>query len=129
MATHRTDVVLEAQALAAGGWGPYVIAKIFKKRGTPVSGKTIQDWIDPRIAERRRDAQRKRMRRINAARTRGRLGAGPPRSPEFRLARMQSLRDLGMSYNAIAIVMNFDFLDEMLTGDRVRNMVRAREQS
>jgi hypothetical protein len=66
-------------------------------------------WINPYTAERRRAENRQRMRRLKAKRSGGRLGAGPPRSPEFKLERMRSLKARGMSYGGIAIAMSFDF--------------------
>lgn len=125
MSTHNTEAVKEAKHLFRNGWKPYSIAKLFKRRGNAVSETTVTAWVDPETAERRRAEGRQRARAKSAAKTRGRLGAGPPRSPEFKIARMRSLRDLGVSYAAIATVMNFDFPDDDITEMDVRQMVSA----
>ncbi len=113
-------LVAEANRLHDGGWSAYAIAALFRRRGTHVDERTVKAWVDPDTAARRREQTRQRMRRINAERTGGRLGAGPPRSPDFRFARIVSLRALGLSRAAVAKVMTFDFPDTPVTEAEVR---------
>ena len=117
---HSTAIVQEALRLHEGGWSARGIARILRQRGIVVSDSTIGTWVDPSILERRRAKARTRARREWAARCGGRLASGPRRSPEFRLARMQSLQQLGLSIQAIATVMTFDFPDQPLTVWQVR---------
>lgn len=84
-------------------------------------------WINPYTAERRRAENRQRMRRVKAKRSGGRLGAGPPRSPEFKLERMRSLKVRGMSYGGIAIAMSFDFPETPINADQVRYALQRDE--
>ena len=105
-----------ARRLHSGGWSPRRIADLLaRQHDVRVDAGTVTEWVDPVAAERRRSRQRQRMREQNARRTGGRLGAGPQRSPEFRLARMKSLAAVGVSPENIARVMNFDFPDVPVT--------------
>jgi hypothetical protein len=124
---HSSATVAEAQRLHAAGWSVYGIAKLLRRRGTSVDETTIAEWVDPALAERRRREQALRYRIRNARKTGGRLGAGPPRSPEFRLERIRSLDKAGVSAEAIAKVMTFDFPNEPITGHMVRHALRAGE--
>lgn len=122
---HSTSTVVEARRLHEAGWSIYAVAKLLRRRGISVDETTIAEWVDPKLAERRRDEQARRFRALSARRSRGRLGAGPPRSGEFRLERMKSLRALGVSYSDIAKTMSFDFPDEPITEDKVRHALRT----
>lgn len=124
---HSSATIAEAQRLAAGGWSIYAIAKLFRRRGIPINETTIAEWVDPARAERRRAEQAQRYRTLNARRTGGRLGAGPPRSPEFRLERMKSLKAAGVPAPSIAKVMNFDFPGERISADAVLRALRDDE--
>lgn len=122
---HSSDHVAEAQRLFAGGWSRYQIAKLFRRRGVSVDENTISAWVDPERADRDRRRQAERARILAARRSGGRLGAGPRRGPEFRQARMTSLRGLGMSYDAIAKVMSFDFPGEPVREWQVKDALRS----
>jgi hypothetical protein len=80
------------------------VKKLFRKR-RDLTAENVSEWGDPNMQRR------------------GRLGV--PASHEFHSARMKSLRDLGVSYAAIATVMNFDFPDYRYTADQVRFQVLA----
>jgi hypothetical protein len=124
---HSTQTVAEARRLHAAGWTVYSIAKLMRRRGSRVSDTTIAGWVNPELADRRRREEAQRARVISARRCRGRLGAGPPRSPEFRFERMRSLRAMGVAYSAIAAVMTFDFPGEPITADQARHALKSGE--
>lgn len=124
---HTSETVAAARRLHSGGWSIYGIAKLMRRQGTSVDETTIAEWVDPQLAERRRLLQARRYRINSARKTQGRLGAGPSRSPEFRLERMRNLRELGVSFNAIAKVMTFDFPGEPITEDQARHALRNNE--
>lgn len=111
---HSAATMLEAQRLAAAGWTSQGIVRVFARNGITVTERTVKRWVDPDFAAKRRRSQVLREREKNAAARGGRL-AGPPRSPEFRQARIESLAKLGVSMAAIAKVMSFDFPNEPIT--------------
>lgn len=122
---HSSATIAEAQRMAAAGWTAYAIAQVFARRDGPSPDeRTVRTWIDEKYAEKRRAKQAQRYRVLKAKRSRGRLGAGPPRSPEFRMERMRSLRALGIAFDDIAKAMTFDFPREPVSGDQVRYALR-----
>lgn len=124
MSVHSSALIAEARQMHDAGWSCYRIAKIFRRRGVSISDTTVATWVDPVRAEYRRRLHRQSKARANAAKSGGRLGAGPPRSPQFRAERMRSLRALGMSHSAISKVMTFDFPAHPVSEEQVRYMLR-----
>jgi hypothetical protein len=123
-ARHDSSSMTEARTLREAGWSYRAIASLLTRRGSPVADTTVAEWCDPEKAARRRRRNLRRMAAANSQRNHGRLGAGPPRSMEFRDARMRSLRTAGLSMNAIAKVMTFDFPDEPWTEREVRDLLK-----
>lgn len=123
--THTAQDIEQARTLYDGGWSPKQISGLFRRRGLRVHEDTIAEWVDPALAERRRERQRQRMRELNARRTGGRLGAGPPRSAEFRRARIESLAAMGVPARSIAKVMSFDFPDTPVSEWHVRQALKT----
>lgn len=116
---HNSRTVAQARRLADAGHRLHEIVGFLGNEGITVNARVVKTWIDDEFAEHRRTQARRRMRLANAAKTKGRLGAGPKRSPEFRLERMRSLHDLGASLSSIAIMMSFDFPDEPVSRSQV----------
>ncbi len=43
---HSADMIAQARLLAAGGWRPQAIARMFAAEGRPVHRNTVQRWVD-----------------------------------------------------------------------------------
>lgn len=115
MTTYPANVREFARRLYAHGYSPYRIHKSLKARGYGAAEDTIRCWVDPEYAEAR--AMRKRTGR--------KPGPDPRRGYRRRLARMEELRGLGLSYRSIAAVMTNDFEDVELTTHQVRAIFRG----
>lgn len=118
-ARHTSQTVATARRMAEAGWTAWAIRQHLAAQGIDVAHNTIRAWIDEDFRQRRRLAERRRSRLRNPTATGGRLTAGPRRSPEFRLTRIQSLAAVGVNASAIARVMNFDFTDAQITRNHV----------
>lgn len=105
-----------------GNLAAYTIGKLFRRREY-IARAVPRDSVE---AKQRRAQARHRARVHKTAHTRGRLITNTSHTtPEFRHARMESLRSLGTSYAAIATIMNFDFRDQELTAEDVRRMLSS----
>lgn len=104
----RYDVATmqEARRLFDGGWSPHQIRQILLRRGLDVSRRTITRWVDPRAAERQREADR----RAKAAR-RARSGSWfrADATVEFRMARLRELAEVGVPHTSAAKVLTLAF--------------------
>lgn len=112
---HTAGKVAEARRMFEAGWTVREISGIIE-----TSELTTRRWVDPAFAARRAETENAARRRYEAHLTGGRFQTAPQRTPEFRAERMLALRDAGLSFNAIATVINFDF-GTQLTGDNVRH--------
>lgn len=116
---HPMSVVTEARRLHAAGWNDVQIVNLLAREGVTVTKATVGRWVKPKREQTWR-AECERFGAVRAAERGGKpLGRRDAR-PEYKLARMQALRELGVSFNSIAKVMGFDFGDE-LTEDQVRH--------
>lgn len=104
---HPITAVVEARRLSAGGWSN---AEIGRRLG--VSQDTVGRWVDPERAERKRRQQQAGNRRQSARRGANPLGSREA-APEFKFGRVVALRDLGLSWEAIAKLMRHDFGDDI----------------
>lgn len=121
---HHAALMAEARNLAeSGGFNAPEIHRLFERRGVdPLPALvTIHRWVNEEY--RRRNDQvavaRRAERRAEEAGGRLRL---PQRAltPEFKLARMRLLRDIGLTDSQIARLMRLDVGDE-LTRSHVRH--------
>lgn len=111
---HPISLVTEARRLHEAGFKDTEIVSLFARRGVePLPAKTtVGKWVKPdRQKAARSDAARWHAIRASARGGRG-LGRGHER-PEFKIARAQALRELGMAYKGVAIAMAFDFGGDM----------------
>lgn len=108
---HPMTVVTRARQLAEAGWKPAEIRRLLERDGTTVSLATVSRWVNP-DAHRRWSEQAQRWNARRAA-SRGAAGGAARRNarPEFKLARLQLLRESGLSCRATAIVLGLDFGD------------------
>lgn len=110
--TYPIRLITEARRLHVAGFTDTQIIGLFERRGVdPLPSKTtVGKWVKPARAE----AARGDQTRWNAVRAqqRGRLplGRGHER-PEYKLARAIELRQRGLTFAGIAVVMTFDFGD------------------
>jgi hypothetical protein len=89
-----------------------------------VSRTTVGRWVKPsREAKFREDSERTHAQRA-AERGKRPLGHYLARA-EYKFARMQALHGAGLSCNAIAKVMRFDFGDRWLTEHKVRHALAS----
>ena len=115
----------EVRVLHDAGWGPREIQRILRDRGMdPVpSHMTIWRWVNPEGHQRHRE----QTNAINRARRAGsaRFVFPLPRGPEWKEQKMRLLRaQEGLSFNAIAKIMTFDFPDDPWTEDEVRDLLK-----
>lgn len=122
---HPISAVMEARRLSAAGWGDAEIARTLLQDGfvrSPVARATIGRWVRAsREQSWRADAQANAASRAAQRGARG-IGRWSAR-PEFKMARVRALHGEGLSVNAIATVMRFDFGDR-LTEHQVRYALR-----
>jgi hypothetical protein len=106
-----------ARRLYQSGWSAYKIRQNLIARGyDPVpSQNTILCWVDDEY----REIQRLNQRRFRPA------GPKRARAWEARLDRMRQLRDAGLSFSSIAIVMTLDFENVDLSTEQVRYMLKG----
>ena len=119
---HSMPLVREARQLGRAGWTPHQIAGIFRKRGVDPCPppNTIRYWLRGGLdMEKQRELDRRHKARVRAERSGGRI-VSRAATPEFKVARIRGLRELGVSYAAIAKVMTFDF-GERITEKQVRD--------
>lgn len=104
--TYPMNVVTFARRLHEhNGMKAHQIRNALIQRGWSPSHNTVLRWIDEDYADAWREA-----RRIEKRRKRGGLTGKPRRSAwGVRLARMEELRDAGLSYEAIAKLAELDF--------------------
>lgn len=69
---HPPDVVAQALELGDSGWTPPQISRILAGRGLSVSASSIRRWLDPRVLEAGRAANRERARRLREEERRNR---------------------------------------------------------
>lgn len=119
---YSANVMRRAREHREAGWSLRRICDFIEREvGRRPSPSTVQAWVNPRAHQRKIQADQERHRAFSAlgSAAGGRLGS-PRHTPEFKFARMLALRDLdGMSCQAIASAMHYDFGDE-LTADQVR---------
>jgi hypothetical protein len=121
---HPMTVVTKARHLAEGGWRPFEIVRLLAEDGIHVHASSVQMWVDPTVAEKRRRRGIERRRR-DATRRSGRLAHFVTNATdEFKLVRMRALRERGLGANAIAKVMTFDF-EETLTQRQVEYALKT----
>jgi hypothetical protein len=116
---HSVGLMIEARHLAEdGGWSAPEIAQLFAKRGVTVSERQVYRWIDPKLAERDREASKAYWR--SKIPERGTKLGQPHHTPEFKLARARELqRDRKLSCAAIAGVMSHDYPDQPVSEEQV----------
>lgn len=118
------EAMRRAQHMHANGWDNITeIQRYLAARGVPRSWQTIKRWCQPRFFELERERKRSQERRRWAAKTTGKLGRHD-HTTDFRFARVKALDTHGVSFSAIAVVMNFDFGDA-ITPDQVRYALKA----
>lgn len=110
---YPASMVAKARSLAEGGWRPAQIRRLLADEHERVPTlSTVIHWVDETEARKHRDAQRNIMRKAGA---KGSLRLPQNRSSVWRMARMRALRDAGLSHQAVATVMSFDFPDFPVT--------------
>lgn len=100
-----------APMMLAGGWSVYGIRDYFDRRGLNRSWHTVKRWAKPEFAEQDREACRQRMREACARQSGGRIAGQGRNTPQFKLERASALRAAGLSFAAVATVMDFDYRD------------------
>jgi hypothetical protein len=108
---YPAKMAARACELRIAGWTiPQIERLLVDEFGSCPSETTIRKWTDPGFHERVTAAQRERRRRRESATHSGRFPSNfTTFTDEFKWARVRSLRGLGVSYEAIARVMSFDF--------------------
>jgi hypothetical protein len=106
---YPVSLVMEVRRYRQSGW---TIARLLdfieEEHGVRPHQSTVSRWLDPIQATREAHNSSVRSARRRAATTGGRhVRAG--RTPEFKLARMQALRERGLTVAGIAIVMSLDY--------------------
>ncbi len=112
--------------MAKAGWSYYGITQVLNRRGIPVRESAVRRWVDGRIAERERLANRERRRTSAVSR---KIAAGGPwiradASPKYRMARLLALAEVGVRAGQIAKVIHLDFGD-VLTEHEVKRAVET----
>lgn len=110
---YSTSVSEQARELAEGGWDLSGIVRVLHRRGYPVGQRAVERWISADRADRQREHDLASKRRRDARRSGGRF-LGRERSPEFKLARIHALRELGLGATSVAKAMRLDFPDDEL---------------
>lgn len=104
---YPVPVVVRAQELRAYGLSLVKIReKLGEETGHRPSDVAILEWTSPKIKARNRLKTNERRSLARGARVREPF---PDRSPAFQMARMRALREAGLSFMSIAVVMNVDF--------------------
>lgn len=119
---HTMPTIREVQRLAGQGHNPTQIQALLKANGTHVSRDAICRWTIPGYAE-ERDASRTRRKRE----ARGDIRALGP-TTGARYARMRQLRSAGLTFTAIAVVMNLDY-DLEVSSETVRYLLSTKPTS
>lgn len=101
-----------ARRMGEANFCPTEIQAALAKRGIRPTLTTVTRWADPDY----RDAENERMRRGRQIRRMS--------TPRLRLNRMQELRDVGLSFDAIRRVVNHD-LGLELTTEQVRGILNG----
>jgi hypothetical protein len=102
------------------GWEAGRIRKALIARGHSPSHNTVLCWIDEDYADMRRERNKLEHRR-----RRGGLRSKPRHTPwGCRLTRMEELRAAGLSYGAVAKVMELDF-EVTLTRDQSERILKG----
>lgn len=109
---YTITVIRRACELREYGWSLRRIADFVEQdTGRRPSCSTVLAWVDADAAKKKAALSRKRHAEIGSSR--GSTGIGE-RAPAWKLARMRALSELpGMSEQAIASVMSFDFGDDI----------------
>lgn len=133
--SYPITIVKRARVLREAGWSlRRISALIERETGRRPSINTVAYWTDADYEARK---LAKNLRRHRAASGRG-AGAGARlgchrHTPEFRLARVAALRAFGVDVRSVALVMAFDYGEELALsevaalGDEVPKMDRCRE--
>ena len=116
MPEHSITLVVRAQALHNVGYSKHAISRDL---GVPVI--TVRRWLDPDYAERCRADSRERKRRARSERPAFTLRGC---SPEYKLARIQTLHELGLGMTDIGKLIGLDFGEEPWTRARVATALR-----
>lgn len=115
---HTAKVAAEAVRLREAGWTIPQIRDVLAARGIdpPPCRTTIMRWTTPGFAERRQAKATVRKRELYepSYRPAGR------KSAVWRAGRMRALFEAGLSPNAVAKVMTFDFPEHPVSGHQVR---------
>lgn len=119
---YPTKYMRFARALADRGYHVAWIQAAFVECGIdpPPKHDTVSEWVDPDRAESRRIGRRTQM---------GHAFRSPRRSWRRKLDRMHELRDAGLSYRHVGVVMNLDFGLQLNTdskGDQIRRVLQGR---
>src|ERR671917_2241098 len=101
-ARYSTAVVKLARTMYGDGdsWTPTQIKRYLNEQGHPVCLKTVRTWVVPGVAE---DYQR--HNNLYYQRRKRRAGA-PALTP---LQRMRQLRDAGLTFSGIAVILRVDW--------------------
>lgn len=117
---HKVQTKLRAIELREAGWSINEVRTQLAREGVdpPPSANTIWCWTNVEMDARQR-AHKRRSGRLTRLRSANFRWPGV-RGPEWKVGRMQALRDGGLSCAAIASVMTIDFPDTPLTEHQVR---------
>jgi hypothetical protein len=116
---YPVSTMLRAIELREGGWELERVRELLTAEGLGApTTKTIQRWVDPDYAERQAEFGRRAHRRFGASRARFRLSSN---TPEYRLAFLRTLREQGLSCQALGVVHGVVF-GERLSEWQVRNL-------
>ena len=120
-------VVAFAKSLHEGGWGVTAIRRMVGEEfGVPQpSANAVRLWVDPAWAERRRESQRREMRKRYAADAKFRFSCPNAGTVEYREAFVRRLADEGVSVRSIPRVLAVMF-DEPLTYNQCRYIIEEK---
>lgn len=118
---YDSGAVARTVELRAAGWDLGEIQdRLELERGVRPSRETLAIWTNPtRAASKAASVKRVNRRRWNARIT-GRMPSTANLTSDFRLIRARALREAGLSANAVARVMTFDFPGSPVTEQQVR---------
>lgn len=121
---YSSAAVARARQLRAVNWSISEIPRVLEREGHGHPSQfTVRLWVDPR----RHAASQAAVRRAHAHRSAAKSDFTFPsnRTPEWRVGRIKALGGLGLSNEAIAKVMSFDFPDTPVTRHQVAGVFRA----
>lgn len=123
---YSARTVIRACELREAGWSCAKIADFLSQElGVRPAPNTVLLWTDPKQAARQSVRVRIGHQRARRKRLTGRMPAVSNLSPEFKAIRARALRESGLSFNAIAKVMTFDFPQEPVDAQQIRYALRT----